>query len=497
MKVPASALSPAATRRLLTAVLLSCIGVMVLLVVDVLAWRGIFGRPAPVRQERAATVDSLAELNDALAEVVERAMPSVVSINVTRRRTVTRSAVHPGRSPEGPERSEQEVTDRGFGSGVIFRPTGHVVTNWHVVSGDLVDISVTLHREDEPRRAVLVDRDENLDIAVLRLEPAFPGETFPALPFGDSDLVKQGHLVLALGNPLNLAETVTVGIISNRSRRISDLLTPFFQTDCVINHGSSGGPLINLQGEIIGINTRLITGLEESAAGQAYGLALTGNEVRDACERLLNRGKPRGYLGLTVDNAPVGYYQRMQEPDSVLVLGVEEGSPAAAAGLRKGDVITALNGVRVRNTVEFFRRMRGLEIGETLTISLLRDGVSVPDVQAVIGDLQRVFALERPETVSLPGGLTVRGLRRAERRKLHLVENLGVLVEDVAPGSPFSGVVRRNDIILNAGSSRTGGASATVGSPEELRGELESLREGGEFMVLRDGAQKRLVFGKF
>jgi serine protease Do len=148
--------------------------------------------------------------------------------------------------------------------------------------------------------------------------------------------MRPGHMVFAVGDPLNLPETVTQGIISNRARRVSDTLDSYLQTDCTINPGNSGGPLVNLKGELIGINTRLVIGPQQTPSGQAYGLAMPSNEVEDAYDRMLNKGRPRGYLGVTVGDWPDMSYQTGRQPEAAVVVGVDKGSLAAAAGLQEG-----------------------------------------------------------------------------------------------------------------------------------------------------------------
>ena len=446
------------------------------------------GQPAPppaAAQQAAAQKDAAQALSESFADAVERALPSVVSIHVERERTVNETIVRGG---VGQVVTPRTVREPGIGSGVVISPEGHIATNWHVVE-DAVEIEITLHAQDEPRRAVLVDRDEDLDVALLRLEPVQPGEVFYPLPFGDSDTLRPGNCVIALGSPLNMRETATLGIISNRSRSVSDTFTSFLQTDCVINPGNSGGPLINLKGELIGINTRLIIGPEDTPVGQGYGLALPGNEVQDACDRILNKGKPRGYLGVSVDNYPTDSYQRMEKPDSVVVLGVEAGSPAAAAGLKKDDIVRALDGQPVRNVAEFFRRLRNKQIGENVVITLLREGRAAPEITATIGDLKTIIALEEMPLTVIPGGLTVREIRRVERRRFHLREGMGLYIEDVSPRSPFHEILKRGDIILGIAEQLNTPRVITVDGTETLRIHLERLEPfGGYLHVFRDRA---------
>lgn len=402
------------------------------------------GNSLPPAAPAAAAGNVLAELNDAMAGVVERALPGVVSVKVERLRTVTR----PKLMPKGPPQLETATSrEQGVGSGTIVSSAGYVITNWHVVAGEdantKVTIRVMLHGEEVLREATLEDRDEALDIALLKIEPAEPGETFSYIKFGDSDLMRQAQMVLAVGSPLDLAETVTFGVISNRSRRVSDIQTSFFQIDCTINPGNSGGPLLNINGEIVGINTRMVEPPEQPSGqimGQAYGLAIPSNEVQDAYDRMVHKGKPRGYLGVSVEDYPASSYQLGRKPESAVVLGVERGSPAAAAGLRKDDVIHALDGQPVRGAAEFFRRLRRKEVGEKLEIGVRRDQEEKILV-AQVANLDTIFAAQPvPESYEI-AGITVRNLRQAEQTRYHLLRPNGVFVESIATDSAFHGAM--------------------------------------------------------
>ena len=428
-------------------------------------------------------------LNEAMANVVERTLPGVVSVHIDRQRLVKETVI----TGLGPRVEERMVREPGVGSGVIVSKEGLVITNWHVVTGDDVLIRVTLHGDEEPRRATLVDKDESVDIALLKIEPRQAGETFPWMVFGDSDLMRPGHFVFALGNPLNLAETVTQGIISNRSRRISDTLDSYLQTDCAINPGNSGGPLVNLKGELIGINTRLVIGPQETPSGQAYGLAIPGNEVQDAYERMLHKGRPRGYVGVTVDDWPVASYQNGSRPQNAVVVGVDKGSPAAAAGLRKDDLIRALDGEPVRSSAEFFRRLRKKQVGEVLSVDLQRGAESL-SVKTEVVDLKLIFEKEEVPESRVVAGLTVRGLRRAERMRLALPDGGGVLIVAVGENSPLHGRTVPGEVILRA-TDQIMEPDQRVQNVAVFVQRMEALLQGGYVDVLRaSGAVERVTF---
>ena len=446
--------------------------------------------PAPPRQAgeppAVTPADSagIAEaLNEAMANVVERTLPGVVSVHVDRQRVIEETIV----TGVGPQVRKRTVREPGVGSGVIVSKEGLVLTNWHVVEGDDVLIRVTLHGDEEPRRATLVDRDESVDIALLRIEPRQPDEPFPWLAFGDSDLMRPGHFVFALGNPRNLADTVTQGIISNRARRVSDTLDTYLQTDCAINPGNSGGPLVNLKGELIGINARLVIGPAESPSGQGYGLAIPGNEVQDAYERMIHKGRPRGYLGVTVEDWPVASYQTGRRSESALVVGLDKGSPAAAAGLRKDDLIQSMDGEPVRSSAEFFRRLRQKQVGETLAMGIRRDGAD-QELKVAVVDLKTIFESEETPVSREIAGLTVRELRRAERMRLALPDKGGVFVVQVAETSPLHGKISPGEVILRA-REEVMDLDQRVQPIEAFGRGMESLKSRGGYLdVLRKGA---------
>ena len=426
----------------------------------------------------------LSALNDSMANVVERILPAVVCVNVERRRVI--EDIRP--STLGPITTKRNVREPGVGSGVIVSREGLALTNYHVVEGEEVLIMVTMHGSEEPRRATLIDSDKTADLALLQIEPKREGEVFSWMAFGDSDLMRPGNLVFALGAPLNLPETVTQGIISNRERRVSDTLISYLQTDCTINPGNSGGPLVNWKGELIGINTRLVIGPPQTASGQAYGLASPSNEVQDAYERMLSKGRPRGYLGVTVADWPEMSYQTGGKPEAAIVVGVEQGSPAAAAGLQKDDLILALDGEPVRSSAGFFRRLRKRQVGELLSLDLKR-GQAPLQVQAKVAIFE---AAESPESRVI-AGLKLRTLRRAERARPAASSSGGLLVEDVAKGSLLERKVSKGDIILS-GTEQPPEPGLSVTEHDAFAARMEILQlKGGYLDILRaDGSTERI-----
>ncbi len=419
-------------------------------------------------------------LSEEQALVVERVKPGVVSIQVERRRAVLEDGpLKPGRAAEKVERF---ITEPGVGSGAIVSKEGHVITNWHVVDGGTDRIFVTLSAEDGARRATLVDKDDQIDLALLKVEPRHPGEVFAALRFGDSDKVKVGHDVMAMGSPFNLRGTVTRGIISYRDRRVSDTLTAYLQTDCTINPGNSGGPLVNLQGDIIGLITRKLQGPDEAVAAEGYGLAIPGNDVLETLDRLRSKGRPRIYHGLSVEDWPKVSAAQEKPVEAVVASGVTRRSPAEKAGLSMGDVIESVNGTRVSGLSEWRRALREHKVGDTLTFTVRR-GKDVKELSLVIEDFDKAVPAESGVKSGEVRGVSVRVLRRMERNLLGLAEQIGLEVEQVAADSPFAGILRRGMKLLYV-STPDRARVDPVATPGEFAAALDGVATTGGFLVL-------------
>ena len=418
-------------------------------------------------------------LNDELAAVVQAVLPGVVSLHVERTVPVAETTLRPGRAART---TPSETREPGVGSGAIVTREGHVITNWHVIEGGLETITLTLHGEESPRRATLVDKDDQLDFALLRIEPRTPGESFTPLRLADSDKVRAGHMVLALGSPFNLSETVTNGIISNRDRRVSDTYTSYLQTTCTINPGNSGGPLVGLHGDIIGMVTRKLMGPDEGAAAEGYGLAIPANDIADALDRFLNKARPRTYLGLTVDDWPEHYYQKGTEPEAVIVRGVARLSPAESAGLRKDDIIEAIDGRRIASTAEYRRTVRALAVGSQTTLTVRRGSEAVR-LRLVVADFDKALPQETPGAPESIAGLTVRPLRRYERNLLGLVEPIGLRVEAVAPDSPLRSAATPGSAILHV-SDASRSEIFPIATPADFRAAVTPLLANGGFLII-------------
>lgn len=321
-----------------------------------------------------------------ITDVVKQVGPAVVRIDASR--TVTSRQMPGGfndpffreffgdRSPMQPQQSER--TERGLGSGFITSSDGHIITNSHVVDGaDTVEVTLKDGRKLEGR---VLGTDPVTDIAVVKID----ANDLPIVKLSDSEKIQPGEWAIAIGNPLGLDNTVTVGIISATGRSSGDAGIPdkrvnYIQTDAAINPGNSGGPLLNEQGEVIGVNTAI------RADAQGIGFAIPSNTVQRIADQLVSDGKAEhAYLGvqmttLTPDvkqeinsnpNAPID----VNEDRGVLVLRVMENSPAARAGIRAGDVVLRVNGQEVATADDLQNIVEGLEVGNSLQVDLKRNG---------------------------------------------------------------------------------------------------------------------------
>ena len=327
--------------------------------------------PVPVESgSQAAAAADGSELLDAyslaVTGVVERVGPAVVNVHM-RRRTHSR----PGMAPHEVE---------GTASGVIITPDGFIVTNSHVVEG-AAEIGISLPDGTE-FTAELIGKDPATDSALLRV----PGSGLPAARLGDSARLKAGQLVIAIGNPLGFQSTVTAGVVSALGRslrsRSGRLIENIIQTDAALNPGNSGGPLVDSQGMVVGINTAIIQ------AAQGICFAIPVNTVRWVVTQLIREGRVvRGYLGISGQTIPlptrVIRYYNLSCSSAVQVMGVAPGSPAGAAGLQQGDVIIFLNQRPVCGVDDIHRILTRDSIGQEMPVAVLKNWTTRLDLRIV------------------------------------------------------------------------------------------------------------------
>src|SRR5579884_2997020 len=374
-----------------------------------LAATGLYEIATPATARAAATpaaaplddnsVNALLSLDQAMEKLAARVTPAIVNITVT-----ARAKAEPVQLPEDfqrffgpngqqffghPSRPQTEI-EHGLGSGVIISPDGYIVTNNHVVNG-ATDIRVTM----SDRRiftAKLVGTDPLTDLAVIKID----GTSLPSIPWGDSTKLHPGQTVLAFGNPLGLRFSVTRGIVSalNRPNPYSeDRRKPgqFIQTDAAINQGNSGGPLVDVRGEVVGINTFLIS---PSGAFSGMGFAIPTQLVRPIVDQIIKTGKvSHGYMGIAIgDVTPENAkFFDVNNATGALVSQVEDGSPAAKAGLKVGDVITELDGQKVTDASELQMQISEKEPGTKIELGVLRNGKSetIPVTLEALGNREK------------------------------------------------------------------------------------------------------------
>lgn len=403
-------------------------------------------------------VELLSRLNDEYAKLTEAVVPSVVSINTAGIRS--EELFDPWRGAQ-----VRNYPTQGQGSGVIVTREGHVLTNHHVIDGQQ-KIQVTLHG-GKTYGAQLIGADTLLDIAVLKIDST---ETFTPLRLGDSTEVKVGQIVLAVGNPFGLGETVTQGIISAKERSLSDNQRDLFQTDAAINPGNSGGPLVNLRGEIIGINVAIFSVDKQNPGFQGVGFSIPSNDVKDSLFQILERGRPiRGYLGVSkirdVDptvRAILGY----EGESGVALLSITPGSPAQAAGLLAGDIVQRVNGEKIRNAAQLLARVQRARVGDILKMEIWRKG-EILDLEAGIVESGGATALNNspgdrakrgktldPESILQALGIQVRDLSAYEQQRGFR----GVLVTGIVKNGLGSAHLQTGDLIVAVNNARINGA---------------------------------------
>jgi serine protease Do len=432
-----------------------------------------------------------------IADIAERCTPSVVTV-ASRRKVKNRNNPQEDMfrfffGPGGGEPQERE--EGGLGSGVIYSKDGLVLTNNHVIEG-ADEISVQLADGTE-YPAKLVGSDDKSDVAVLRLE-GNPKDLSP-LRMGDSTALRVGDVVLAIGNPFAFSSTVTMGIVSAKGRsetRIVDY-ADFIQTDAAINPGNSGGALVNMQGELVGINTAIIS---RSGGYQGIGFAIPSNMARQIAQSLIEHGRVvRGWLGIGIQDVDPDLASALSLPtaDGVLVSDVEPGGPADKGGLLRGDVILTVDGKKTNSSTQLRNLIAEAGANKKVELAILRGG-KPQTLSLVLGELKSDKPQAqrggpdnaRPETLS---GLTVDALTPRIRQQLELPQSLkqGIVVTNVAPGTAAASAgLAPGDVIVEANRK-------PIGSVQELRDAYKgSTGKGMLLLVYREGRTRYVVLGK-
>jgi serine protease Do len=420
------------------------------------------------------------------ADVVERTSAAVVRIEAEARNRPRAQAEDTPQSPfdffrqfPDPGGSQRPPLERGMGSGVIVNGDGTILTNAHVIDG--AEKITVLTNDNKTFEAKLVGADKPSDLAVLKIE----GENLPAIELGNSDEVRVGDIVLAIGNPLGIGQTVTAGIISAKGRRtgLSDgSFEDFLQTDAPINRGNSGGALVNLNAELIGINSQI---LSTSGGNIGIGFSIPSNMAKSVMNQLLSEGRVRrGRLGIQIQNIVGDMARALELEDSagVLVNNVDPGSAADKAGVKRRDVITAVNGDRIHDGNVLRNKIAGTLPGTEVKLTIIRDGAT----QELAATLDEFDAGDQsakgPAGQDRPGdapagskgrlGVTVQPLSSQAAKELALpADGGGVVVTDVeADGVAADAGIQRGDVILEIDRQ-------VVRTADEVQAVLEKTRD--------------------
>ena len=446
-----------------------------------------------------------AERPESFADQVERLSPAVVNISTT---TIVNGGPNMD-MPQVPPGSPFEDFFKNFGdndrkrrasslgSGFIIDDAGIVVTNFHVIE-NAEEITVTL-ADETVFTAEVLGQDQKTDIAVLKIEP---GDTkLTGVPFGDSDSLRVGDWVLAIGNPFGLGGTVTAGIVSARGRDIGNgPYDDFIQTDASINRGNSGGPLFNVEGEVIGINTAIFS---QTGGSVGIGFAISSNLAKRVTTQLAEYGTTRrGWLGVFIQEVTPDIAESLglDEAMGALVSTVNEASPAETAGLDPGDVIVSFDGKSIEKMRDLPRIVAETEIGATVDVDLIRNGSSMT-VQVTLGEL------EKAELVGIVGeesqgevesfdklGFSVDNLDAELAADLGLDTDMrGVVVTEVVDGGPAAAKgLQPGDVIKRFGQRRVENAADLAKSVAET---LESGRAGVLLLVESEGRERFIQIG--
>ena len=429
---------------------------------------------------------------DSFADLAERLSPAVVNITTTT--TVMRRSQ--GMTPQVPQGSPfedlfRDFLDRGnpqdrprsttaLGSGFIISADGYIVTNNHVIDGaDEIVIDFFDGRELD---AKLIGTDPKTDIALLKVEA---DEPLPFVSFGDSDVSRVGDWVLAIGNPLGQGFSVSAGIVSARNRSLRGTYDDYIQTDAAINRGNSGGPLFNMEGNVIGVNTAIIS---PNGGSIGLGFSMSSNVVSRVVDQLQDFGETRrGWLGVRIQDVDPDMAEALglEKVAGAMVSSVPEG-PAMEAGMLAGDVILSFDGKEVEDTRELVRMVADTDVGKAVRVVVFREGKTVT-LKVVLGRRENAEQAEILPASTQPDvqkpeeglGMTFSGLTDEIRQQLQLKDTAtGVAVLNVEEGTDaFDKGIRAGDVIAEVGQQK-------VESPADVTAAFDAAREAGRKSVL-------------
>ena len=424
---------------------------------------------------------------DSFADLADKLIPSVVNISTTQTvRTTTNQ--FPFQFPPGSPFGEmfkdfERPTERkasSLGSGFIIDEKGTVVTNNHVISG-ADDILVRIG--DKEYEAKVIGADPYMDIAVLKIETK---DQFKPVSFGDSDKARVGDWAVAIGNPFGLGGTVTAGIISARNRDINlTRYDDFIQTDASINQGNSGGPLFNLKGEVIGINTAIIAPGQSGSIG--IGFAIPANAASNVINQLIKFGETkRGWLGVRIQEVTkeIADVEKLKKPEGALVASVGENSPADKAGIKAGDIILNFDGKKIDTMRTLPKVVASTEVGKSVELKIWRNKRLISK-RLVLGRLESSEEFKDKKTKTVKKVVDIDKLKIAVRdinseditsRNLNK-KTSGVVITEISTRSPLKNLLSVNDIIIEIQKS-------PIKSTSDLKKSVDSFFQKGEKTLL-------------
>ena len=421
------------------------------------------------------------------ADLADKLMPSVVNISTTQ--TVrTSSNQFPFQFPPGSPFGEmfkdfERPTERkasSLGSGFIIKEDGTVITNNHVIA-DAEDILI--RAGDKEYNAEVIGADPYMDLAVLKIKTK---DKFKPVSFGDSNKARVGDWVVAIGNPFGLGGTVTSGIISARNRQIGlTRYEDFIQTDASINQGNSGGPLFNLKGEVIGVNTAIIAPGQSGSIG--IGFAIPANAASNVIDQLIKFGETkRGWLGVRIQEVTkeIADVEKLKKPEGALVASVGQNSPAEKAGIKAGDIILEFDGKKINTMKKLPNVVAGTEVGKSVELKIWRNKKLISK-RLTLGRLETSEEFEETKPKIVKKDIDIQSLKIAVRdlndediKKRNLNKKTkGVVITEISNRSPLANLLNVNDIIIEV-------QKTSVKNSSDLNKIVNSIFKKGEKTLL-------------
>ncbi len=421
------------------------------------------------------------------ADLAEKLMPSVVNISTTQTVKTTTNQF-PFQFPPGSPFGEmfkdfERPTERkasSLGSGFIIKEEGIVITNNHVIA-NAEDILIRV--SDKEYSAEVIGADPYMDLAVLRIKTK---DKFKPVSFGDSNKARVGDWVVAIGNPFGLGGTVTSGIISARNRQIGlTRYEDFIQTDASINQGNSGGPLFNLKGEVIGVNTAIIAPGQSGSIG--IGFAIPANAASNVIDQLIKFGETkRGWLGVRIQEVTkeIADVEKLKKPEGALVASVGQNSPAEKAGIKAGDIILEFDGKKINTMKKLPNVVASTEVGKSVVLKIWRNKKLISK-RLTLGRLETSEEFKETKPKIVKKDVDIQSLKIAVRdlneqditsRKLNK-KTQGVVITEISNRSPLANLLNVNDIIIEV-------QKTSVKNSSDLNKIVNSIFKKGEKTLL-------------